>query len=145
MFASSSGTLNPTTQSNAASLSHDAIVGLAVGCFFALILLLALGLLIYKKCFPRKPPPSHELDELRPRKPQVVSDDHMVIGLEDIRRTDSASQDHFRSESSSVVSPLPAHQGLVPGEQRHRTPSPAHLPPPPSTSSWEPSIPPPRR
>lgn len=145
MFASPSGALNPTAQSNAASLSHGAIVGIAVGGFIALILLLVLGGLIYKKCFKPDPPPSPEHIELDPRKPQIVSDGHMIYGLEDIRPGDSASQYHFRSDSSTVVSPLAGDQGLVLGEQRHRTPSPAHLPPPPSTSSWEPSIPPPRR
>ena len=145
MFASPSGTLDATAQSNPASLSHGAIAGIAVGGFFALILLLALGRLIYEKYFRPDSPPSHELDKLGPGKPQVVNDGHIISGLEDIRPVDSASQYHFRSESSTVVSQSAADQSLVPSERRHRTPSPAHPPPPRSTSTWEPSIPPPRR
>ena len=140
-FASLSGTSSPTAQSNPAPFTHGAIAGIAVGGFFGLILLLVLGGLIHKKCFRPTPP----LDTLGPGKLQIVGDDHMMSGLENIGPADSASQYHFRSDSSTVVSPAATAQNLVPVEQRRRTPSPAHLPFLPSMTSWESSVPPARR
>ena len=119
-----SGTSTLTPQSTAAPLSHGAIAGIAIGGFVAVILLLALGIFIYKKRFRPKPPSSINPDTLSPSQPQIVGGSHMMSDLGEIEPGDSVSQPG-RLDISRVDSPSAS--------------------PPPSTTTWETSVPPARR
>lgn len=144
VLSSPAETTKTTAQGKPTSLSHGAIAGIAVGSVVGLVVLVLLLLwaLVHVKCLRPKPPAPVKLDELRVREPQVAGD--AISGLRDIQPADSISQNGLRSDSSTVVSPTSAVENFSPGEQRHGNPSPIYLPPlqPPSTSTWESSIPP---